>query len=773
MQPIESAKEGSPLYAIIRNLTAIRPAPHETIVSEKESENKKEKKKTFFTTIKESFFPYVEIYETIIKPLPQADKQWIALDLFSTQLKDKFPLHTVHNKNLFGDLSIFPGGNLVRPANLFDAINRTKTVYGYAVLGRILAEQLSSISVLRSRQDILKELLTNQSLCNECSLQRSAIVQGESVYLDFFNANQTSLAKAIESRYFKGFFKKFNTYEKCIEAEELRIALGRATWFLPPNVCNEFKINLFMNTVMPMLQIIITSEINPFLSSKTKENINMLLSGYKKIITGGIKSQAEFFKKLNNFDPDESDSTLSIFAKMYSIDGASNQKPKFISTVLVDIKRDLASSLEKAKTNIQGKGISSSPIIGMLLDETNQEHKKAVNILDKLYTAYFYFSWAASSYTGTKHLQVDYDITRYMQTKLITVANTVRALHYSLLIIEKNPVLRANFSRLPALKQLINHPEQLSPQMNQLMNLLNSTTFKGSPSLFSNRGRILAAYQLLQEVKEQFTPALEAAGELDLWLSMVDLINEYKSQDIHYCFAEYKEDALPFISLKTAWNPVVSCVKKIPMSMDLGAGTAVPNLMLVGPHGGGKSTHMKSIAYCIYLAQTLGIACADSCTLTPFTKILTYLNISEDISHGISTFMAEVGRTEDIIKVTRELQPHDRAFLLVDEMFKGTMEREGGHRVYNFGKEVFTNPHTLTILATHFEEPSRLEQDLVTTEGKRAGNFHVGLIETTSGQFIRTFELWPGSNDWWFHDDLKRRRYIEWLITILGSSAAI
>ena len=70
------------------------------------------------------------------------------------------------------------------------------------------------------------------------------------------------------------------------------------------------------------------------------------------------------------------------------------------------------------------------------------------------------------------------------------------------------------------------------------------------------------------------------------------------------------------------------------------------------------------------------------------------------------------------------------------------------------------------MLAVHSELPTELEEY---TKGIYK-NFHVELTENNSGQFIKTFKLIPAKNDWWFNDNLKRKRFISYLQkTILGT----
>lgn len=70
----------------------------------------------------------------------------------------------------------------------------------------------------------------------------------------------------------------------------------------------------------------------------------------------------------------------------------------------------------------------------------------------------------------------------------------------------------------PFLKAL--HTHQLSPKLTRLIALLKTTTFHGEPSFFSRKGRVRAAYALINELRDELIPLLVALGEIDMYVSL-------------------------------------------------------------------------------------------------------------------------------------------------------------------------------------------------------------------------------------------------------------
>lgn len=356
-------------------------------------------------------------------------------------------------------------------------------------------------------------------------------------------------------------------------------------------------------------------------------------------------------------------------------------------------------------------------------------------------------------------LKLQNQICYTIHKKMKSVAKTLKSIDKIHDLIQSKSNLSDELRTFNQISRFLDGAENISKDLLYLQNLLENDVFHTQVSWSSNMGKILAGYSYMRELKDHFIPVLEAIGEIDACLSIVKLMNEFEEKSVSYCYVDFKDSDFPYIELERVWNPLIDREKVITEDIIFGKPEFSHNIMLTGPHGGGKSTFMKSIAYSIILSQTFGIAPAQRGVMTVFDRINSYVNIKENLAAGQSTFMAEMDRVKEILGVLKKLESGQKSFTIMDEVFKGTMEDEGSRRLYNFGKEISNIQQNICIVATHFNKPADLEKD---TNGEFT-NYHVGLIEQEDHSWVRTFKLIKGKNEWWFNDPEKRERYIDWL----------
>lgn len=105
----------------------------------------------------------------------------------------------------------------------------------------------------------------------------------------------------------------------------------------------------------------------------------------------------------------------------------------------------------------------------------------------------------------------------------------------------------------------------------------------------------------------------------------------------------------------------------VPNPIDLEGGR--PLVLLTGPNMGGKSTYLRSVAVCAFLAHLgMGVP-ARRFRFTPLDELATSLSPEDDLRAGVSYFLAEVQRVRE---VTEKLVAGRRMLVLFDEVFRGT-----------------------------------------------------------------------------------------------------
>lgn len=314
----------------------------------------------------------------------------------------------------------------------------------------------------------------------------------------------------------------------------------------------------------------------------------------------------------------------------------------------------------------------------------------------------------------------------------------------------------ADWDELAPLQTIIDSRDS-SDKLNQLLELLNNaSTFDGGglKHIYS-RGNVLLAHSLLREVKEELIPVLQSVAYLDAQLSVVDLFKEYENTDTPFCFAEFVDTDYASIELDDFWLPLTYSDSIITNSLCMGADT--PNkIILTGPNGGGKSTVLKACCHAVLLGQSLGIVPAKKAKFSRFTGLKTTLNPQEDLSKGLSTFMAEKKRMQEIQAFIDGASVHDRYLIAADELYRGTIEKESAKSVCQFGKNIAGYKHIGLMIATHLEKPTELEKETGTF-----ANYQMEHAQTRAGDLKRTFKLIPGAAHWWFDDEAMREAFID------------
>ena len=130
--------------------------------------------------------------------------------------------------------------------------------------------------------------------------------------------------------------------------------------------------------------------------------------------------------------------------------------------------------------------------------------------------------------------------------------------------------------------------------------------------------------------------------------------------------------------------------------------------VLTGPNMSGKSTLLRSISLCIYLAR-LGLPVpAEDCQVIFAEEINIYINSRDNLNGGYSHFMTEILNLKDSIVAAQE---DKQVFAVFDELFSGTNIDDALNilTITISGLKKFTNSYFL--LSTHFYKLKELHVD--------------------------------------------------------------
>jgi len=128
----------------------------------------------------------------------------------------------------------------------------------------------------------------------------------------------------------------------------------------------------------------------------------------------------------------------------------------------------------------------------------------------------------------------------------------------------------------------------------------------------------------------------------------------------HFTFPSFTREGL---SIQGFYHPLIK--DPVLNSIDIHQNVT----LITGPNMSGKSTLLKSIGLCVYLAH-LGLAVpAEKCEMGFFDVISVAINLNDDILSGYSHFMTEIISLKKVVVEARQAR---KCFAIFDELFRGT-----------------------------------------------------------------------------------------------------
>jgi hypothetical protein len=369
-------------------------------------------------------------------------------------------------------------------------------------------------------------------------------------------------------------------------------------------------------------------------------------------------------------------------------------------------------------------------------------------IIATMPTLFSDYEWITSiNYAGNRLLFI-YRTLNKLQSRISDVARCIKTIkNFRSSVVKQMPELGVYFE------------EGYDPRQENLVEKLLTERFLKKPGLLYSRGHVLNMHLDIIKNKKSLIPLLHSIALLDGYCSIVQLYKESKNNDVSFCFPEFIDSAKPCLNYSGAWLPLLSGQAIV---NDLRLGCNMPGkIIITGPNGGGKSTILKTYGVAVVLAQSWMLAPASSAQQTLFSSIRTSLAPHEDLAEGLSTFMAEKKAMTELLDDIRATGADNKMLVLIDEPYKGTVDAESANRIYQFGKDVAGFAQVLLALATHVKKPIFLERD---TAGIFS-NYQIVISETRAGVFKRLFKLEPGPAMWWFDDEDKRSRFVDWIST--------
>ncbi|GIL02405.1 MAG: DNA mismatch repair protein MutS [Alphaproteobacteria bacterium] len=173
-------------------------------------------------------------------------------------------------------------------------------------------------------------------------------------------------------------------------------------------------------------------------------------------------------------------------------------------------------------------------------------------------------------------------------------------------------------------------------------------------------------------------------------------------------------------------------------SCDIGAadGESGAIWLLTGPNMGGKSTFLRQNALIAILAQMGAYVPARSAHVGVVDRLFSRVGAADDLARGRSTFMVEMIETAVILN-----QAGERAFVILDEIGRGTATFDGLSIAWATTEHLHEVNRCRTLFATHYHELTALSEVLA-----RLSNVTMKVREW-QGDVIFLHEVVPGAAD--------------------------
>jgi len=229
---------------------------------------------------------------------------------------------------------------------------------------------------------------------------------------------------------------------------------------------------------------------------------------------------------------------------------------------------------------------------------------------------------------------------------------------------------------------------------------------------------------------------LDAFHELEALISL----GEFAALNPGYTFPtitpfEEKTQIHPVFTAQSLGHPLLAPAQKVCNDLKI---EALGELILItGSNMSGKSTFIRTVGINLCLAYAGGPVNALEMRTVPF-RLYTCIRINDSLVDGFSYFYAEVKRLKGLLDALKPDQPGLPLLYLIDEIFRGTNNRERliGSRAY---VKALIGAAGVGLIATHDLELATLADDQ-----SKVRNAHFR-DDVSAGKLTFDYLLRPGS----------------------------
>ncbi|MEP6570112.1 MAG: hypothetical protein ABJC10_10080 [Acidobacteriota bacterium] len=236
--------------------------------------------------------------------------------------------------------------------------------------------------------------------------------------------------------------------------------------------------------------------------------------------------------------------------------------------------------------------------------------------------------------------------------------------------------------------------------------------------------------QLKKEIAQLLPRWLDAWYELEALNSLAN----FAYLNPRYVFPEVVSRATVFEATGLG-HPLIKPQSKI--CNDFGLDAQRRMVILTGSNMAGKSTLLRTVGLNLCLAYAGAPVNADRLQLSLF-RLFTCIKVSDSVQDGLSYFYAEVKRLKLLLSAV-ETEDDLPTLFLIDEIFRGTNNRERQLGGQAFIRALWKGRNALGLIATHDMELTKLAHEI-----PGIANFHFR-EEVGEGRMVFDYQLRPGA----------------------------
>jgi len=280
-------------------------------------------------------------------------------------------------------------------------------------------------------------------------------------------------------------------------------------------------------------------------------------------------------------------------------------------------------------------------------------------------------------------------------------------------------ISKTNLSQVPEnyirKQTLVNAERFITPELKEY----EEKILRAEEKIFDLEHKIFE--QIVEKTTKYFSQILKAAdivARLDVLVSLAFLAVEKD-----YCCPEITDNGE--INIKKGRHPVIEVVQNkrfVPNDLQM-ASQKNQFILLTGPNMSGKSSYLRQAALIVLLAQIGSFVPAESAKLSVVDRVFTRVGASDNLSQGVSTFMAEMLEAGNILN-----NATDKSLIILDELGRGTSTYDGLSLAWAIIGYIHEKIKAKTLFATHYHELIKAVDEL-----PRAENYCVAVSENEKG----------------------------------------